>query len=339
MTALKAHEVERYIIRPDIRVGVYLAYGPDAGLVNEVATRLVATLAGEGSDQAEIVTLDQAVLDGDAQRLAVEARSTSLFGERRVLHLRSPGKGTVLALAELIDDLAVPIIIEAGNLAAKDPLRAFAEAQKLGRALPCYADSDEAVARLISDTFSKAGIRADADAMAAIRDSLGNDRAVTRAELEKLVLFAGPGGTVTRDDVLALCADNAALMLDAILDNAGSGHAENMERALNRAIAAKVDPQQILTMALNHFTTLRRWRLAVDGGQPARAVLDSARPRPHFSRRAAFERQLRSWDEERLASATDRVLTGINESRRNAPLSEAIARRTFLALCYMGSAA
>ena len=339
MTALKAHEVERYVIRPDIPVGVYLAYGPDAGLVNEVATRLVATLAGEGRDKAEIIALDQTSLDADPQRLGVEARSTSLFGERRVLHLRSTGKSTTLALAELIDDLSVPIVIEAGNLAPKDPLRAFAEAQKRGRALPCYADTDEAVARLISDTFSKAGIRADTEAMAAIRDSLGNDRAVTRAELEKLTLFAGPGGTITRDDVIALCADNAALMLDAILDNAGSGHAENMERALNRAIAAKVDAQQILTMALNHFTTLRRWRMAVDAGQPARAVLDTARPRPHFSRRAALERQLRAWDEDRLASAADRILSGINESRRNAGLSEAIARRTFLALCYMGSAA
>ena len=33
MTALKAHEVARYLQRPDLTQGVILAYGPDTGLV------------------------------------------------------------------------------------------------------------------------------------------------------------------------------------------------------------------------------------------------------------------------------------------------------------------
>ena len=36
MTALKAHEVERFLKKPDLAEGVFLAYGPDAGLVREV---------------------------------------------------------------------------------------------------------------------------------------------------------------------------------------------------------------------------------------------------------------------------------------------------------------
>ena len=37
MTALKAHEVERFLKRPDLEAGVFLVYGPDTGLVREVA--------------------------------------------------------------------------------------------------------------------------------------------------------------------------------------------------------------------------------------------------------------------------------------------------------------
>ena len=37
MTALKAHEVARYVARPDLSEGVFLAYGPDGGLVRETA--------------------------------------------------------------------------------------------------------------------------------------------------------------------------------------------------------------------------------------------------------------------------------------------------------------
>ena len=336
MTALKPAEVERFILRPDLANGIFLAYGPDAGLVAETAARLIETLSA-GGDKPEVISLDAAALDADQSRLGIEARSDSLFGERRLIHVRSPGKAIAPTLEELASDLALPIVIEAGNLAPRDALRAFAEKSPVARALPCYADTDRTIERLIADTFSKAGIRADGDAQAAIRESLGNDRAITRAELEKLVLFAGPGGTITRDDVIALCADNAAILLDAVLDAAGTGHAEDMERALDRALAARVDPQQILTMSLNHFAQLRRWRLLVDAGQSPGQVLDSARPRPHFSRRGAIEQQLRNWNAQSLGSAVERILNGMADSRRHHQLAEAIARRTFLAICYMAA--
>ena len=58
MTALKAHEVARYLQRPDLTQGVFLAYGPDAGLVRETAQRLMALLAAADGEDAEILTLD-----------------------------------------------------------------------------------------------------------------------------------------------------------------------------------------------------------------------------------------------------------------------------------------
>ena len=46
MTALKAHEVARFLARPDLSEGIFLAYGPDAGLVRETAQRLIRWSAG-----------------------------------------------------------------------------------------------------------------------------------------------------------------------------------------------------------------------------------------------------------------------------------------------------
>ena len=100
MTALKAHEVARFLTRPDVREGVFLAYGPDAGLVRETAQRLIAFLAGTGPNAAEIVTFDGSELDADPSKLAIEAKTGSLFGDRRVLRVRGAGKSLVLTLAE-----------------------------------------------------------------------------------------------------------------------------------------------------------------------------------------------------------------------------------------------
>ncbi|MBN9309493.1 DNA polymerase III subunit delta [Devosia sp.] len=337
MVALKAHEVQRFVDRPDLDAGIILAYGPDAGLVRETGQRLARRFAGNDADSMNLVVLDGAELDADPSRLAVEARTTSLFGDRRVIRVRGAGKSLVMALTELRDDPGSVIILEAGNLTPKDPLRALIEAARLGRALPCYPDSDESLGRLVAETFAKAGIRADQDTVAALRDTLGNDREITRRELEKLVLYAADSKVLTRDDVVLLCADNAALVLDEVIDATASGHAAQLDTALERAIAQNVNAQQILASALNHFATLRRWRSEADAGKPASAVLDGVRPKPHFSRRASLERQLRLWSDDALAAALERLQLAVADSRKRYGLQEVVGRRALLAICAMAT--
>lgn len=338
MTALKAHEVERFITRPDLSEGVFLVYGPDAGLVREVGQRLTRDFAGSDAESMNLVTLDGGELDAQPGRLLVEARTGSLFGDRRVVRVRGAGKSLVMALTELLDDPAgAVVVLEAGNLAPRDALRALVEGARNGRALPCYPDSEETLLRLINETFSKAGIQAGPDVAPALRDSLGNDREVTRRELEKLLLFAEKSKVLTRGDVLTLCADNSALVLDEIVDAAGTGHAARLDEALEKALAAAINPQQLLSAALLHFSALRRWRGEVDAGHSARDVLESLRPKPHFSRRSALEQQLRLWSDAALGAACERLHAASADSRKRYAVQEAIVQRALLAVCVMAA--
>lgn len=333
MTALKAHEVERFLKRPDLEAGLILIYGPDAGLVRETGQRLVRHYAGTEADGMGLVTLDGAELDSDPARLAIEARTASLFGERRVVRVRGAGKSALAPATALTEDPAGAIVVlEAGNLAPRDGLRLLAETARSARALPCYADTDETILRLIAESFAAAGIKADADVAPLLRDTLGNDREITRREIEKLVLYAGENKLLSRDDVLLLCADNAALVLDQVSDAIGTGHAAEVDTALTRALGAAVNPQQLLAAVALHFAQLRRWRSAVDAGASPREVLDGARPKPHFSRRAALEQQLRLWSDAALANALDRLLQLTGDSRKSHARAESLVRRAFLAL-------
>lgn len=338
MTALKAHEVDRFLKRPDLEAGVFLVYGPDTGLVREVGQRLVRIFGGSHSSAMNLVVLDGSEVDAEPGRLAMEARSTSLFGDRRIVRVRSAGKGAVMAATDLLADPAgTVVVLEAGNLTPRDPLRALVEGSPHGRALPCYPDTDESLIRLINDWLREAGIQADSDVAPALRDILGNDREVTRRELEKLAFFAADSKSLTRTDVLTLCADNAALAIDEILDATGTGHAARLDAALDRALAGAVNLQQLLTLALGHFATLRRWRAAVDAGRSIRDVLDGSRPRPHFSRRSALEQQLRLWSDAALAAALERLQAATRDSRQRYALQETVVRRTLLALCTMAA--
>jgi DNA polymerase-3 subunit delta len=338
MTALKAHEVARFLTRPDLSKGIFLAYGPDGGLVRETAQRLIRQLSGDDPASANISIFDGAELAADPSQLVLEARSGSLFGGKRIIRVRNATKALVMPLTELRDDPGgAAVVLEADNLAPRDALRALVEAAKLGRALPCYPDSDETLMALMRETFNQAGIRADSDVVPTLREILGNDREITRRELEKLTLYAAASKTLTREDVLLLCADNGALAIDAILDSTGSGHAEKLELALNRALAANVNPQQLLAMLTNHFANLRRWRTEVDNGKTARAVLEGVKPRPHFSRIGALEQQLRIWTDPALSTAIERLLQATSDTRRRPILADTVLRRTTLALCMMAA--
>jgi DNA polymerase III subunit delta len=284
------------------------------------------------------VTLDGADIDADPGRLLVEAKTSSLFGEKRVVRVRGAGKSLVMGVTELLDDPGgAAVVLEAGNLAPRDPLRALVESARAGRALPCYPDSEETLLRLINESFSKAGIRATPDVATTLRDTLGNDREITRRELEKLLLFANETKVLTRSDVLTLCADNAALVLDEIVDAAGTGHAARLDEALDRALAASVNPQQLLASALLHFSALRRWRTEVDAGRSARDVLESAKPRPHFSRKSSLEQQLRLWSDEALCAACERLYLATAETRKRYAVQETVASRALLAICMMAA--
>ncbi|UXN74412.1 DNA polymerase III subunit delta [Devosia sp. A8/3-2] len=338
MSALKAHEVARFLARPDLTEGIFLAYGPDTGLVRETAQRLIRSLTGDDPESASLVVLDGSEVDADPSIPAVEAKTISLFGGKRIVRVRGATKSLVMTLTELRDDPGgAAIVLEAGNLAPKDALRALVEAAKLGRALPCYPDNDETLTALIHETFNQQGIRVDGDVIATLHEILGNDREITRRELEKLALYAASSKVLTREDVLLLCADNGALVIDAILDATGGGHAEKLELALNRALSSAVDPQRLLAMTNIHFANLRRWRVEVDAGKTPRAVLDGLRPKPHFSRASASEQQLRLWTDSALATASDRILQTTADSRRRPALAETSLRRALLAICMMAA--
>ena len=338
MTALKAQDVARFLARPDLTAGVFLCYGPDTGLVRETAQALVRHFTGENTADTEIVTLDGGTLDDDPTRLAVETRTQALFSARRIIRVRGAGKALAPTLAPICEDPQDAIVIlEAGNLAPKDALRALIEASKNARALPCYADNAESIGALIRDTFAKNGIRAEPEAVALLRANLGNDREITRRELDKLVLYTAASKLLTVTDVATLCADNAALVLDEIVDAAGTGHAQKLEDAVNRAIGNGIDPQRLLATALLHFNALRRFRADYDAGRSPRDVLEAARPKPHFSRRNALEQQIRLWSDSALAQAGERLQTAIGESRRKPLLAETLYRRTLLALCLLAA--
>jgi DNA polymerase-3 subunit delta len=261
-----------------------------------------------------------------------------LFGGRRAVWIKA-GSRNFAAAVELV--LATPprdcrVVIEAGELRRTAPLRVICEKSKVAAAVPCYADGERELGRLVDEEMRAAGLNVAPEARAALVGLIGGDRAASRSELNKLALYAHGKDRVSLDDVLAVVTDASALALDGLLDATFSGRMADTETLFARALAAGVSSGTILSAALRHVVQLHKARLAVEAGDDIRRAVGVFIPPPHFSRNAAIESALKAWTSERLARAMEVLAEAMHESRKlRAPIDELadpLAQRALLSV-------
>src|SRR3954452_11462797 len=170
MTAIKASDVDRFIAHPDAGMPVVLVYGPDAGLVRERVDQLVRGAVDDPNDPFALARIEGEELSANPARLIEEAHTVPLFGGRRAVLVKAGSRNIAAALEPVIGSPSndCRVITEAGDLKKTSPLRALCEKAKAAAALPCYADNDAAIARLIDDELREAGLTIAPDARAAV---------------------------------------------------------------------------------------------------------------------------------------------------------------------------
>jgi DNA polymerase-3 subunit delta len=224
------------------------------------------------------------------------------------------------------------VVIEAGDLKRNAPLRAVCERAACAVALPCYADGERDIERLIDEEMREAGLAIAPDARAALIPLLGGDRLASRSEVRKLALFARGQERVELDDVIAVVTDASMLALDALVDAAFAGRTAEVEIQFNKARTAGTSSSTILSAALRQISTLHKARLAIEDGKSVTMTLDTMVPPVHFSRKALVEVALKSWTAARLERAMMQFADASFEARRMADLADTIAQRVLLAV-------
>lgn len=333
MAILKGGEIDRFLAAPGDRYPIILIYGPDSGLVSERARALATVSVPNLDDPFSVVRMDGDTLASDPARLADEAGTIPMFGDRRLIWVRAGERPIANAVTPLLTTppQGATIIIEAGDLKKSAPLRVEAERAAHAAVIPCYADEARDIARLVADEVRAAGLAIDREAQDALAAMLGGDRAASRSEIQKLCLYARDQGTITLADVEAICGESVAIGLDDIIDAACTGQAASLDRLLSRASQSGLASPQIMAAMSRHVMALHKTRSAMDKGTPAAAALGQFQPPVFFRRRALVERQLGLWTTDKLARFATRLADATYETRIRPDLADAIAARTLLA--------
>ncbi len=338
---LPAGRVEGFLRRPDPEIRAVLLYGPDTGLARERADTLARAICPDLRDPFRVADLAASALAGDPARLADEAAQIGLMGGRRVVRVREAGDALAPPFARFLAETVADalVIAEAGDLPARSALRRVFDAAPRAAAIGCYPDSARDLAQVIRDAFAAHRIAASRDATDFLVQHLGEDRMLTRAELEKLTLYAGDGGHIELVEARAVIADSAALSLDDALLAAAEGEAAALDRALARVFQEGESPVTVIRALLRHLQRLHLLAARVAGGSSVEEAIRGARPPIFFKEQDSYRRQLARWSTARLGRALERVAEAEFRMKLTGRPAETICREAMFALAREARAA
>lgn len=302
---VKTAQIDKFVASPPRDIRAVLVFGPDQGAVHERANALARTVVPDLSDVFRVVELDEAKIVSDPASLADEAAALCMTGGRRVVRIRDAGNGIAPAMGRFLDEPIgdALIIVEAGDLAKSASLRQLFVRCDEAAAIGCYADNDQTLANVIRASLRRDNLSIDEDALATLVSRLGSDRGVTRAELEKLALYAMGETALTVAQIDAVLGDESALRMDELSDSAGLGQYAELDRMLTRLWASGVAAGAVLRRTMSHFHQLLVIRAEVDHGGDAEEAVRKLRPPVHFSRTRNVLAQARRWPAERIMQA------------------------------------
>ncbi len=339
MTAIKTFQADRFLKTFDSRYRAILVHGPDAGAVAERARAAARRLATLSDPPGEILRIEEADLEQDPERLLVETQTIPMFGGPKVVHTRASRRVNITALKPLLEDgaLAGSLVVEAGNLRSNDALRLLFEKAPHAAAVICYPDEARDIEAIIRDTLQAAGVAITPDARQALVSRLGADRAMTRGELEKLILYTRGKSQIDVDNVEAVVGDASELAIDKVVFAVASGAADRALAEYDRVITSGSGPQSVIAALQWHFQRLHRLRTAVEQGGSIEQALRQIRPSPPQKVQEALEAQCRIWTSDKLIAALSQIAENLKAARLSDALESPITERLILDLARMAA--
>lgn len=314
----------------DIRL--FLLHGPDESGALAFATRLARGMG----EAAERVDLDAASLRSDPAKLADEAASLSLFGERRFVRVVGAGEESADAVEALLEAPSAgnPVVMIAPSVKATGRLVKIALAADRAMSFACYPPEGNNAEALVTTMAREQGLRLGAGVAARIVRAGDGDRAIMASEVDKLALYLDAGVEHPRDAGMSDLAEIGAELDEAeitpIVEAVIAGDASALIAALRPMEGADASPIPWLRALARRLASLAEMRSAVDAGEGAGQVVK--RFRVFWREEGVTIAALQRWNVQRLMRALEIVRATEREVMARGAAGRTIADHQLLTL-------
>lgn len=168
--------------------------------------------------------------------------------------------------------------------------------------------------------------------MQALRALLGADRALSRSELAKLVLYAGDDKQIGLEHVEAVVGDASAQAFDAAINAALAGRTATAIGQVDRMAAAGTPPSVFLNLLLAHFQRLDGIAAAIERGESFDVAAGRLRPPLHFKAKDAIRAQAAAWKHRDITAGLAAAQEAVRQSRLKPALEHELASALIIGL-------
>lgn len=314
MVKLAAKDINANITKLNPLYHAVLVFGSDEGQVRETSKKLATQVVEDLNDPFNMVKPSAQAIADDPALLCDELNAMSMMGGRRVIWLDLCNERTSTTLNDAVKNAVESqqgdnlLIVSADNLKADNAIRKFFEKSKVAAAMARYPDEGRDIGTLITEVMNAHSLQIDNDARGFLCSVLGNDRAISRGEVEKLALYKGVGnGSITIDDVKAVVGDNAAFSLDQIADSVLSGRVESLDTLLDRADVNGEAGVAVLFSIRYRLLRLHYVKGLIEEGVSPDSAIKKLRPMLFWKDKDSFMGQLRNWSRLQLSDLLEQM--------------------------------
>lgn len=287
MKLAKRAEVDAFFRQPPAHMTGALIYGKDRSQILERSTVLARQIVPDINDPFNVSLLTETDIEGDLGRLEGELQSLSLMGGRRLIRLKFFTEKATLdkSVAQILKNHAAGeynrdafIIVEAGSLGGDSSLRRLADGDKNLASIACYEDETGDIVRMARETLSENGVSLSTGAMDMFAQRLPKERGIARQEIERLILFIGPGShkTLTETELLDFLGVEPEASLFKAASDAFGGRMKAAQAGLRRAFAEGEGGADAIRALSTHYNKVKLLKGLIQKGMGSKEAARAA---------------------------------------------------------------
>jgi DNA polymerase-3 subunit delta len=286
-------EVDGYLENPQ-KYQSCLFFGPDNGLVRERAKHVMSKLVYDANDPFATTSLDNDKIIENPSLVYEAASSLSLLGGAPVVFIRDASDKLTSILQEVhkTTECKNSIVCIAGELNTNSSLRLFFERSKQTVAIGCYKDDNQSLPKYIAEKLKANGISYDYNLLTFLSSKLGNDRAVSASEIEKLITYLGEKKELKLSDLEKIINLNDDKNLESLCVAVADGKFNQSNQFIERLLQEGTEPIVIFRSLQRYFQRLLIVHGHIQQGLSSDIAMKKLSPPVFFKLEKTFKQHL-----------------------------------------------
>lgn len=290
---------------------VYLLYGPETFLMEEVCSAIKERVLNGGDPSFNEVVVD--LEEVPVQQLVQEAESPPFFGERRIVVGRNARFLSTAKAKQKVEHRTEELLRYAKEPLSTTVLVLLVPEEKLDtrkkvvktlekavRTVRCDPLEGKELEKWVLDRFQRQGVKPHPEAVRRLIRLVGNDLRLLHNECAKLAAYAGAGGTISTGDVDRMVPRTLEEDVFKLVDRVAGRKVEEAFSILYDLLNQREEPIRILALMIRQFRILLQVKVLAAQGKSEREIASLLGLHPYpvkLARRqgkAFSERQLRA---------------------------------------------